>query len=280
MSAVYAMDTFFYTSLGSYDLNARCQMLNELGYDGTYLTVWSPQAIADIDALNTIPAQHKIHVHGVYFMLNIADDAAMQASLALIARVPVATTIEIAVYVGQPNHHQQDAQFDALLLKYLPALCQIADQHNHQIALYPHVHFWLETMADAVRICQQFAHPRLGIAFTAYHWYASGQRNLNDTLTQIAPWLKSANICGCRMLPLGQPLPASIELIDSGELDIFFVLCKLREVGYTGPIGLQGYGIGGDVYTNLRKSMSAFRNINHRVALRSNWAKTMRSLDV
>jgi len=279
MPAVYAMDTFFYTSLGSYDLTSRCQMLSELGYDGTYLTVWSPHAEHDIAQLATIPANHKLTVHGVYFMLNIADDDAMQRTLALIAQIPVATTIELAIYVGQPNQHQRDAQYDALILKYLPQLCHIAEQHNHQLALYPHVHFWLETMADAVRICQQYSHPRLGIAFAAYHWYAIGQRDLVPTLTQIAPWLKTVNICGSRMLPAGQPLPASIELIDTGELDLFAVLCQLNRIGYTGPIGLQGYGIGGDVYNNLRKSIQTFRDLNNRVGLRSHWAN-LRPTDV
>lgn len=272
MPAIYAMDTFFYTSLGSYDLTARCQMLSELGYDGTYLTVWSPQAERDIAHLATVPVAHKLAVHGVYFMLNIADDEAMHHTLALIAKVPVATTIELAIYVGQPNQHQQDAQFDVLLHKYLPQLCAIAEQHNHQLALYPHVQFWLETPADAARICAQYPHPRLGIAFTAYHWYASGQRNLAQTLSLITPWLKTANICGSRMLPPGQAMAASIELIQSGELDVFAVLCQLKAIGYTGPIGLQGYGIGGDVYHNLRTSIQSLRDLNQRVALRSHWA--------
>lgn len=272
MPAIYAMDTFFYTSLGSYDLTARCQMLSELGYDGTYLTVWSPQAEHDIHQLATIPANHKLAVHGVYFMLNIADPVAMEHTLALIAQVPVATTIELAVYVGQPNQHQQDAQFDDLLLSYLPQLCHIAEQHNHQLALYPHVQFWLETTADAVRICTKYPHPRLGIAFTAFHWYASGQRDLVPTMQTVAPWLKAVNMCGTRVLPPGHALPASIELIDSGELDVFVVLCHLKNIGYNGPIGLQGYGIGGDVYRNLRTSIQTFRDLNNRAALRSHWA--------
>lgn len=272
MSAIFAMDTFFYTSLGSYDMTARCQMLSELGYDGTYLTVWSPQAERDIALLATVPANHKLTVNGVYFMLNIADAAAMQHTLALIAQVPVATTIELAIYVNQPNQHQQDPQFDDLLLTYLPQLCQIAEQHNHQLALYPHVKFWLETVADAVRICTKYPHPRLGIAFTAFHWYASTQRDLVPTMQMLAPWLKTANICGTRMLPPGHDLPASIELITHGELDIFAVLCQLKHIGYSGAIGLQGYGIGGDVYCNLRTSIHTFRDLNTRVALRSHWA--------
>jgi hypothetical protein len=67
-------------------------------------------------------------------------------------------------------------------------------------------------------------------------------------------------------------MPATIELIDQGELDVFVLLCALRQVGYTGAIGLQGFGIGGDVYSKLRHSRHVFRDLHHRVALRSHWA--------
>jgi hypothetical protein len=75
------------------------------------------------------------------------------------------------------------------------------------------------------------------------------------------------------MNPPGSPRPATIELIDQGELDLFVVLCTLHQVGYRGAIGLQGFGIGGDVYSKLRHSRQVFRDLHHRVALRSHWAQ-------
>jgi hypothetical protein len=32
----------------------------------------------------------------------------------------------------------------------------------------------------------------------------------------------------------------------------------LRDAGYTGPIGFQGYAIGGDAYDNLKRTMAAW----------------------
>src|SRR5690606_40496783 len=46
---VYAMDTCFFTPHGNYDFDVRCEMLRELGYEGTYLTLWSEQAWADLE---------------------------------------------------------------------------------------------------------------------------------------------------------------------------------------------------------------------------------------
>jgi sugar phosphate isomerase/epimerase len=272
MTQLYAMDTFFYTTLGSYDLTARCQILSELGYDGTHLTVWSERAERDIARLATVPAHYKLDVCGVYFMLDIHDAQQAQHTIDLIQSIPITTTIELAMHAGGSHQHCGDASLDAQAVPYIQQICDIAAQHGHQVVLYPHVHFWLESHTDAIRICRHINHPRLGISFNAFHWYALGNRDIGDTLTALKPYLAAVNICGTRMLPPGQRLPASIELIDEGELDLFHVLCELKRIGYTGPVGLQGFGIGGDVYSKLRHSHDAFDELMHRVALRSHWA--------
>ena len=72
MSQIYAMDTFFTTSLGTYTLPNRCQILSELGYDGTHLTIWDartaatiPQSAprsrsADVAWCSTLPAAQEV----------------------------------------------------------------------------------------------------------------------------------------------------------------------------------------------------------------------------
>lgn len=272
MTQLYAMDTFFYTSLGSYDLDARCQMLSELGYAGTHLTVWSERAERDIDRLAHVTQHYKLSVFGVYFVLDINDAHHIQHTVALIERIAVSTTIELAITVGGPGQHRSDARFDHDAVRALQHICDRAQARGHTVVLYPHVDFWLESHLDAIRICQLCAHPALGISFNAYHWYALGNRDSVGTLTAMRPYLKAANICGSRRLPAGHGQSATIELIDEGDLDLFVLLCTLKQVGYTGPIGLQGYGIGGDVYTKLRRSRAAFDDLQHRVALRTHWA--------
>jgi sugar phosphate isomerase/epimerase len=248
-------------------------MLSELGYAGTHLTVWSERATEDIDRLARVTHHYKLAVYGVYFMLNIHDPHQIQHTMALIQRIPVSTTIELAIYAGAPGQHQSATHFDDDAVVIVHRICDLAQAHGHTVVLYPHVDFWLESHLDAIRICQQCAHPALGISFNAYHWYALGNRDIMDTLTTMHPYLRAANICGSRRLPPGQGRPATIELIDEGDLDIFVLLCTLKQVGYNGPIGLQGYGIGGDVYTKLRRSRAAFDDLQHRIALRSHWAR-------
>ena len=64
----------------------------------------------------------------------------------------------------------------------------------------------------------------------------------------------------------GSSREGSIETLDKGEFDVYKFLKKLNEFGYTGPIGLQGWGLGGDVRENLARSMNAWRQFSVRIA--------------
>lgn len=65
-NALFALDTWFYNSLGSYNLEAKCEMLAELGYDGINLTLWSDQSWADVARIPEIKERFGIEVTGVY----------------------------------------------------------------------------------------------------------------------------------------------------------------------------------------------------------------------
>ena len=52
-----------------------------------------------------------------------------------------------------------------------------------------------------------------------------------------------------------------IQTLDRGSFDTGQILDVLQDIGYQGPIGLQGYGIGGDVRDNLTHSMRAWRRL-------------------
>jgi len=40
----------------------------------------------------------------------------------------------------------------------------------------------------------------------------------------------------------------------------------LKELGYAGPIGFQGYGIKGDAHDNLKRTMEAWRRLSAKAA--------------
>jgi len=56
----------------------------------------------------------------------------------------------------------------------------------------------------------------------------------------------------------GKDWKTLIQTLDRGTFDMKGFLETLRDAGYTGPIGFQGYGIGGDAQDNLRRTMTAW----------------------
>lgn len=273
---LYAMDTFFFNSLGVYAWSARCEMLRALGFDGTYLTLWSEAAWADLKEVRHAPERFGLQVAGIYWTLDLDDRGGANSifldALRDEARVPEGTRFEIAV-VGQGAFDANDERLGHWLGQILDA----AGPRQIQIALYPHAGFWMETLGQAAGIAQARAHPQLSVVFCGYHWFAvdgeRGAKYLQNALGQAAPFLSSANLCGSTARQENGRRSCSIEVIGRGELDNFAVLAMLSQAGLPPWIGLQAYSLGGDAYSNLRQSIATLREMLERAEKHVDWAQ-------
>ncbi|MBB6670695.1 sugar phosphate isomerase/epimerase family protein [Cohnella nanjingensis] len=275
MRQLYAMDTFFYHGLGSYPFEARCAMLRELGYDATYLTLWDEQAWRDLDRLSSARETYGLEVAAVYAVLDLTQspDAPEAARItAMLERLQGCGRVELALTMGDSGLAPSDPEGDRLAIEWLSRLLSIAERNRIRISLYPHVFFWLERWEDALRLTNRLDHPLLGIAFGSFHWFAVDGRNLKEALTACAPRLHAVNLCGSRKLPPGSGLPASIETIDRGELDVFYLLGALKATGYDGMVGFQGYGMGGDAYGNLERNRQTYTRMTGLLDRFPDWA--------
>jgi len=57
-----------------------------------------------------------------------------------------------------------------------------------------------------------------------------------------------------------------IQTLDRGTFDMFNFLKTLKEMGYTGPIGFQGYAIKGDARDILKRTMDGWQRLSARFA--------------
>lgn len=272
---IYAMDTSFYTSLGAYDFDARCEMLRELGYDATYLTLWSDEVWADLPKLATIKERHGLDVAAVYATLDIGAGWGHEGNRRireLVDTLEGCDTVELSVKSSDPALALSDPAGDTAAAALLGDLLGVAERRGITLALYPHIRFWLERVEDAVRLCRAINSPHLRMVFPVYHWYAADGKNLAGAVDTILPYLALVNVCGSRRFDNGSGLPATIEPVDEGELDVFAVVGRLRAAGYDGPLGVQGYSVAGDVYAKLRRSLAALRDIERRLDEHPTWA--------
>jgi sugar phosphate isomerase/epimerase len=274
----YAMDTGFYNAQGSYDFDARCEIARELGFDATYLTLWSETAWNDVARLATVRERFDLDVAGVYCPIDMTApdaDAQEQRITDLLRTIEGTNLVEIALL--STTLKPSDEAGDDVALALLQRLADAAADRDITLLLYPHALCWLERTSDAVRLCRKMDHPRVRAIFTAYHWYAvEGGPELPRVIDDVAPFLSAVNICGSSKLP-GMVMGATLERLDEGELDAFDVLAQVRRAGYDGYIGLQGYAVQGDPYANFRRSLAALRDIERRLDAHPHWGDLRRA---
>jgi len=156
------------------------------------------------------------------------------------------------------------ADGDEVALARLSELADYARPRGVKIALYPHTGMWLARVEDGVRVANKLDRPGVGATFNLCHWLkVEGDVDPAPVLKAAMPRLMFVSINGAdggdtKKLGWKQ----LIQTLDRGSYDVGKLLATLRRLGYTGPIGLQAYGIGGDQRENLTRSMAAWKRIS------------------
>ena len=162
---------------------------------------------------------------------------------------------------GGPPLAPSSSGGDAVALLRLRELADYAGPRGVKIALYPHTGFWLERTSDAVRLADKLNRAGVGVTFNLCHWLkVEGDGDPEPTLRAALPRLLFVSINGAdggdtRKMGWNQ----LIQTLDRGNYEVGTLLQTLRRLGYTGPIGLQAYGVGGDSRENLIRSWDAWR---------------------
>jgi sugar phosphate isomerase/epimerase len=117
---------------------------------------------------------------------------------------------------------------------------------------------------DALRVVKKVDRKNVGVTFNLCHWLrVDDEKNMQPLIKAAMPYLFVVTINGADSG--GKDWKQLIQTLDHGSFDMHRFLKTLKDSGYTGPIGLQGYGIGGDAHDNLKRSMSAWRQLSERL---------------
>ena len=159
------------------------------------------------------------------------------------------------------NGHADDAE--ARALGVIRTFADLAAGQGQRVALYPHYGFYTGRVEDALRLAEASGRANVGVAFNLCHWLKVGDEpNLLPRLRQALPRLYMVSINGADHTGGWDRL---IQPLDRGEFDVYGFLKTLRDLGYTGPIGLQCYQVPGDLAENLQRSMAAWRRFAARL---------------
>ncbi|MCF6286259.1 MAG: sugar phosphate isomerase/epimerase [Candidatus Hydrogenedentes bacterium] len=148
---------------------------------------------------------------------------------------------------------------DDAAVALLRRLADLAAANGLKIALYPHANNWMERVEDCVRVAKKVDRANVGVTFNLCHWLKVDGENMEERLVEARPHLFMVTVNGAD--GDGESWKELIQPLGDGSYDVGGLLKILSDLNYEGPIGLQGYGIGGDVAENLRRSMNTWRTL-------------------
>jgi sugar phosphate isomerase/epimerase len=233
----------------------QAQMLKELGYPGIGIGYAGADSLAE--TLKELD-QRDLQLFAVYTGINI-DPGAQPYDPSLKKALKVLEGRNTILWLFAQSQSQKPSALggDARAVEILRELADAAAAHKVRISLYPHNGFWIETVEDATRIAEKANRPNVAVTFNLCHWLkVSKDRNVKAAIERAMPRLSVVTINGADTD--GQDWKTLIQTLDHGTFDVRGFLETLRDAGYTGPIGFQGYGIGGDVHDNLKRTMAAW----------------------
>ena len=253
---------FFAMDTGTKDVKHKTakqqvEMVKELGYDGIGCTAGKGVAemLEELD-------KNGLRLFAVYLGANIdADQPKYGPELKEAIEVLKGRNAVLWLFVLSKKHKPSSPEGDARAVEVIREIADMAAEAGLRVSLYPHQGFWVERVEDGVRVAKKVDRKNVGVTFNLCHWLmVDDEKNMKSLLNSAMPYLSVVSINGADSG--GKDWKQLIQTLDRGSFDMYGFLKTLDDAGYTGPIGLQGYGIGGDAYDNLKRSIGAWRKLN------------------
>lgn len=243
------------------NLREQAEMLKDLGYAGAG-HLWLPglsERLATLDAAG-------LRLFQVYLSLNIDPKAKESYDPRLKDTLPLLKDRDVMLAVLVTGGKPSDETLDPRAVALLREIADMARPNGVRVVLYPHVHNWLERVEDGIRLTRKIERANVGVMFNLCHWLKLDEESrLRPLLKAAMPYLMAVSINGT---DTGTAIRTGkgnwIQPLDSGSFQVSTVLQTLEDLGYSGPIGLQCYGIPGDARDNLARSMAAWRKLRQR----------------
>ncbi|MCC5931395.1 MAG: sugar phosphate isomerase/epimerase [Cyclobacteriaceae bacterium] len=174
----------------------------------------------------------------------------------------------VALHLHNDGSVEDKEHADALFAESIALLADFALPLNIEIAVYPHVDFYCETIAHADQIALLANRPNVGVIINLCHMLkVEGEEGWQAKVESVMPRLRMVSVNGSdggdtqhmgwdRLIrPLGE-----------GDFDTYAFVKFVKDQGYEGKFGLQCYNIQMDCELALQKSMDTWREYQKRYA--------------
>jgi sugar phosphate isomerase/epimerase len=250
---------------------AKLAMLRSVGYAGVDFSAVASfgRSVDQLPEVLAAASRHGLTLSAVYFTVELdggeCPPDVQRAIEALRGRS------ETVIWAALHSTHLEAGSIkgDAAAVATVRSMAELADHAGLSVALYPHAGYYAGRVADNVRIAQQVGKKNLGVTWNLCHWLrVEGGQGFETTAALAMPYLMRVTVNGADAPARDFGWDRLIQPLDAGSYDVYGFVSRLRQLGYTGPIGLQGYGIKGDARQNLARSLAAWEGFKKRFSRR------------
>ncbi|MGA2497382.1 MAG: TIM barrel protein [Tepidisphaeraceae bacterium] len=241
-------------------------LVKELGYAGV---AWHEEAPAQAKATVDDLAKRGLKMFTIYCAAKATPDGELAHSpeLPKLMEALKGSGTIIWIHIGGNGPAFDKLTGKEPLVAKLRSLSDIAAANGLRIAIYPHLGEWTARFGDATRLAKVVGHPQFGVTFNLCHCLAAGdEAKIPALLDDAKDVLVTVTISGADAGVTGGKWDKLIQPLDKGTFDVGAVLKRLKQIGFTGPVGFQGYGIKLEAREILVPTMEAWRKLSAAAA--------------
>lgn len=270
---IYAMDTHFMcaNNVGP-SVEEQAQLVKACGYDAYYVT-GSDKRPGNAEKFGQFLGASQnagLGFAAAFDCMNIIEGPKtekLEELERIISQLPDGARFEIAMKCGEFGDNLGNTERDEDAMTWLRPISELLEKYNVEGSLYPHFGFYLETFSDGLRLARKLNHPKVKVIFCGYHWFRvrceadrPTEPGFAELFEEAGELLNAVNLCGTQLVEkeedIANGMNPSIEPLDAGTMDNAGLVAELKRIGFTGPIGIQGFGVNDTAKSALERSFN------------------------
>jgi hypothetical protein len=223
-------------------------IVKNAGFDGIEIN-----QIESFDGMKKALDQHAFKASFFYIKLQLGEPIDHRLEQAINQLKGTKTIIAPYILADFKRFKPNSMEGDTETIRLLQQISTWSKKAGLQVAIYPHLNFYVERTDHALQLAQKINRKNVGLTFNLCHWLATTRlnerSNLKSHLKELKPYLKMITISGANnvisekkavfddyILPLG-----------TGDFDTYDLLnFMVNALKYKNPIGVQCYNIKGN----------------------------------
>lgn len=242
-------------------------LIKSTGYDGIEIN-----QVESFEGMKE--ALDKYDFNASYFYIRIMPDTPYidKRVEGYIRRLKGSKTIIAPFIISNSRFTPGNGKADTTVVRLMRQLADWAKPSGLQVAIYPHLGFYVERTDHALRLVKSINRKNVGLSFNLPHWLATTglqeRSQFKSHLNELRPYLKMITICGANnviskssnvwddyILPLGE-----------GTFDTYGLLkyC-IKDLKLKIPVGVQCYNIKTNKYQLVKNTMTIWKEYKNKL---------------